>query len=87
MGIVVQSLVEGLEIARTMDPSVLEDDGKLYLVFDAHAGGIFLTELNPRTLKLKKHPEQSCSSVHQDRFVQLAQHLSPQGEESELEAP
>ena len=59
LGIVIQSKGESLDMARTMDPAVLDDDGKLYLIFGSHAGGIYLTELNPATLKLKSQPEKT----------------------------
>ena len=39
------------------------------------------------TLKLKSQPEKTSTSDHQERFVHLAQHMSPEVEESEIEAP
>ena len=87
LGIVVESPLERLDKAMTMDPSILEDEENLYLVFGSHAGRIYLTDLNPSTLKLKMHPKQTKTSEYEERFVHLSQHMSPEGEEAEIERP
>ena len=38
------------------------------------------------TLKLKAQLQRISKSNHQERFIHLAQHMSPQGEESEIVA-
>ena len=87
LGIVVQSRGEQLDTARAMDPSILELKENLYLVFGSHAGGIYLTELNPETMKLKEMSQSTSTLKHKERFFHLAQHLDSNKEESEIEAP
>ena len=87
LGIVVQSRGEQLGTARAMDPSILEFKQNLYLIFGSHAGGIYLTELNPESMKLKKKPQLTSTLKHKNRFFHLAQHLDSNKEESEIEAP
>ena len=64
-GIVIESRGETLETPRCMDPSALRDKetNKTYLVFGSHGGGVWITELNNETLKLKDSPLETMTSV------------------------
>ena len=87
LGIVVRSFGEELDTARTMDPSLILVKERLFLIFGSHAGGIFLTELNSESMKLKNSPQITSTSKYKNRFINLAQHYDSNGEESEIEAP
>ncbi len=87
LGIVIQSRGEQIDTARAMDPSILKFKQNLYLIFGSHAGGIYLTELNPESMKLNKLPQLTSTSKQKERFLHLAQHLDKNKEESEIEAP
>tara|TARA_B110000014_G_scaffold156844_1_gene110191 strand:+ start:3 stop:1040 length:1038 start_codon:yes stop_codon:yes gene_type:complete len=87
LGIVVRSFGEELDTARTMDPSLIRVKERLFLIFGSHAGGIFLTELNSESMKLKNSPQITSTSKYKNRFINLAQHYDSNGEESEIEAP
>lgn len=88
-GIVIQSRGETLDTPRCMDPSALRDKdaNQTYLVFGSHGGGVWITELDNHTLRLKEFPNQTMTNVKKNRFVNIAQRLRPDGEESEIEAP
>ena len=90
MGVIVESFDELPGTPRAMDPSVLDDNGKLYLSFGSHAGGIFITELDPNTKKLLKSPDITETTLEIDRFINVAQHYEPNDEgeiEVSIEAP
>ena len=90
LGVIVESFDELPGTPRAMDPSVLDDNGKLYLSFGSHAGGIFITELDPNTKKLLKSPDITETILEIDRFINVAQHYEPNDEgeiEVSIEAP
>ena len=90
MGVIVESFDELPGTPRAMDPSVLDDNGKLYLSFGSHAGGIFITELDPNTKKLLNSPDITETVLEKDRFVNVAQHYESNDEgeiEVSIEAP
>ena len=84
MGVIVESFDELPGTPRAMDPSVLDDNGKLYLSFGSHAGGIFITELDPNTKKLLKSPDITETTLEIDRFINVAQQYEP-NDEGEIE--
>ena len=79
LGIVVRSFGEELDTARTMDPSLILVKERLFLIFGSHAGGIFLTELNSESMKLKNSPQITSTSKYKNRFINLAQHYDSNG--------
>ena len=89
LGLVVESYNSLPTTPRAMDPTVLRDasNGKIYLVFGSHAGGIYSTELNPATKKLMTSPDVPETTQQPSRFTRLAQHMNPEGDESDIEAP
>lgn len=88
LGPIVSSYDEQLTTPRAMDPSVIFDsDGKLYLIFGSHATGIVITELDSSTKLLKQNPQLPNTLDYPERFIRIAQHMSDEGEESEIEAP
>ena len=86
-GMVVESYDEASTTPRAMDPAVLsDDDGKLWLIFGSHAGGVYVTELDAETKKLKDKPDVPETTEHSERFTHIAQHMNDEDTESELEA-
>ena len=86
LGLVIQSEGEDFKTARCMDPSIIEDQDRIFMVFGSQAGGIYLTELNPDTMKLAKNPTRTSTAVDKHRFINLAKNFSANGEEGENEA-
>ena len=89
-GIVLQS-VGAENHPRAMDASVFTDfDGRSWMVFGSHAGGIYIVELEPATGHLRHSPDQYWTSpgqaVEPERFTHLASHWGAEGENS-IEAP
>ncbi len=83
-GIVLQSVGEENH-PRAMDASVFTDfDGRSWMVFGSHAGGIYIVELDPATGRLRHSPDQYWTSLGQavepERFTHLASHWGAEGE-------
>lgn len=81
-GVILASEGEALDTPRAMDASFVTTDDSTFLVFGSHAGGIFLTELDPATGLLMDDGLTPETDVASDRFIQLAQ-----DEEAGIEAP
>lgn len=85
-GIVLQSVGEENH-PRAMDASVFTDfDGRSWMVFGSHAGGIYIVELNPAIGRLRQSPDQYWTSpgraVEPERFTHLASHWGAERENS-----
>lgn len=86
-GIVVQSFDEEANTPRAMDPSILADAGHLYLIFGSHAGGIYITELDPESNKLLQSPEITSTLEFPERFTRIADNADEEAEVTGIEAP
>ena len=86
-GIVIFSEGEGNH-PRAMDPAIFDDfSGQPWMVFGSHAGGIYVTRLNPVTGLLAQRPKDTWSSGGDDqRFNHVASGLYIE-EENIIEAP
>ncbi len=89
-GIILQSVGEE-DHPRAMDASGFTDfEGRSWMVFGSHAGGIYIAELDPATGRLRQSPDQVWTSpgraVESERFTHLASHWGREGENS-IEAP
>ena len=72
-GVILASEGEALDTPRAMDASFVTTDDSTFLVFGSHAGGIFLTELDPSTGLLLDDGLTPETDVASDRFIPLAQ--------------
>ena len=86
-GIVLQSFDEEANTPRAMDPSILSDSGRLYLIFGSHAGGIYITELDPESKKLLQSPEITSTLEFPERFTRIADNADETAELTGIEAP
>lgn len=85
-GIVLQSVGEENH-PRAMDASVFTDfEGRSWMVFGSHAGGIYIVELDPTTGRLRQSADHFWTSpgrmVEPGRFTHLASHWETEGENS-----
>tara|TARA_E500000331_G_scaffold358644_1_gene428381 strand:+ start:32228 stop:33691 length:1464 start_codon:yes stop_codon:yes gene_type:complete len=90
-GIILQSVGEGPETPRTMDPSIFEDGTNFYLIFGSHAGGIYIADLNDGTKKLANSPNLTSTNQESSRFTKIANNLgendpNPQNKLTGIEA-
>ncbi len=71
-----------------MDPSVFVDlDAQPWMVFGSHAGGVFVTALDPDTGRLAARPDDPwCDSGDDERFTHVAS-SGEVAEENTIEAP
>lgn len=87
-GIVLSSEGEGPDTPRAMDSSFVVGDDRLHLVFGSHAGGIYLTELDPETGLLIDDPDEPSTAVAPERFTRIADNPAPEGApDAGIEAP
>lgn len=71
-GVLLRSEGEAPGTARAMDASFVDTEDGLALVFGSHAGGVFLTELDPETGLLADDPQVPDTDAAPERFVRVA---------------
>jgi len=81
-GVILASQGEASHTARAMDASFVHTDDGTFLVFGSHAGGIFITELDPTTGLLLDDGETPETHMASERFSSVAH-----DEEAGIEAP
>ncbi|HCH65916.1 MAG TPA: hypothetical protein DFR83_24150, partial [Deltaproteobacteria bacterium] len=81
-GVLLASDGEAFDTPRAMDASFVTTPNATFLVFGSHAGGIYVTELDPNTGLLLDDGETPETGVASERFIQVAQDV-----EAGIEAP
>lgn len=71
-GIVVRSEGEGPDTPRAMDASVARGPDGSWLLFGSHAGGLYVTELDPETGLLVDDPGTPETDTAPERFIRVA---------------
>lgn len=71
-GVILASAGEASETPRAMDASFVTTDEETFLVFGSHAGGIYVTELDPETGLMLDDGDTADTSEAPQRFVRIA---------------